>query len=38
MLGTILAARQPPELTLRKLTREIELPIEWAKQDELLAV
>jgi site-specific DNA recombinase len=33
----ILTGRQPPDLTLRKLTRSIELPIEWASQNELLA-
>lgn len=33
----ILNGRQPPDLTLRKLTRGIELPIEWARQDQLLA-
>jgi site-specific DNA recombinase len=33
----ILTGRQPPDLTLRRLTRSIELPIEWASQNELLA-
>lgn len=33
----ILTGRQPPDLTFRKLTRAIELPIKWARQGELLA-
>ncbi|MBL0374368.1 hypothetical protein JJB09_20340 [Rhizobium sp. KVB221] len=32
----ILTGRQPADLTLRKLTRGVEVPIEWVKQDELL--
>jgi site-specific DNA recombinase len=32
----ILSGRQPPELTLRKLTRSFEIPIDWADQDELI--
>lgn len=32
----ILTGRQPADLTLRKLTRGNELPIEWSEQNELL--
>ncbi|WP_137154516.1 recombinase family protein [Rhizobium sp. FKL33] len=32
----ILSGRQPPELTLRKLTRSVEIPIAWVDQDELM--
>lgn len=32
----ILSGRQPHDLTLRKLTRGIELPIDWTVQNTLL--
>lgn len=32
----ILTGRQPADLTWRKLTRGIDLPIEWSRQNELL--
>ena len=37
LTAAILTGRQPPDLTLRKLTRGIELSADWSSQDELLA-
>jgi site-specific DNA recombinase len=36
ILEMILTGRQPPNLTLRSLTRGTDLPVEWSQQEALL--
>ncbi|MDX1421596.1 MAG: hypothetical protein R3322_00560, partial [Kiloniellales bacterium] len=37
LISQILEGLQPPSLTVKTLTREIDLPLEWAVQEEVLA-
>jgi hypothetical protein len=33
---SIIAGRQPPDLSVEKLTKRIDLPMDWAQQRQLL--
>lgn len=36
IVAEILNGRQPPDLTLKRLLYEIDLPITWSEQEQLL--